>query len=271
MLKIMAVNAITQYIEDNLEVSPINIDTLVEYSGYSRRYLQILFKKCIGMPVGRYIQLRRITRAAVLLRLSNLSLVSISERLFYDSQQTFTREFKKHSGFTPLQYRNGNIWSFQNMTGHRDVGSMFPRPKLLHMEERSFYGEKLCYEEQIPLGSSEISPQWSRVEKLLSMSDEPLYISHKFELRSTKGNMSVNAVFWDLNKTQGEQWKTNAGTYAYFSFTGDVTSYIRFMYNIYMNSLPFYNLHKMDAFDLEIISKTSQGEYFFEYYIPVTD
>nr|EIK9881714.1 helix-turn-helix transcriptional regulator [Salmonella enterica] len=169
MLKIMAVNAITQYIEENLEVSPINIDTLVEYSGYSRRYLQILFKKCIGMPVGRYIQLRRITRAAVLLRLSGLSLVSISERLFYDSQQTFTREFKKNSGFTPLQYRNGNIWSFQNMTGHRDVGSMFPRPKLLHMEERSFYGEKLCYEEQIPLGSSEISPQWSRVEKLLSM------------------------------------------------------------------------------------------------------
>lgn len=45
MLKIMAVNAITQYIEENLEVSPINIDTLVEYSGYSRRYLQILFKK----------------------------------------------------------------------------------------------------------------------------------------------------------------------------------------------------------------------------------
>ncbi|EEG9650884.1 hypothetical protein GJ848_21825 [Salmonella enterica] len=83
--------------------------------------------------------------------------------------------------------------------------------------------------------------------------------------------MSVHAVFWDLNKTQGEQWKTNAGTYAYFSFTGDITSYIRFMYNIYMNSLPFFNLHKIDAFDLEIISKTSQGEYFFEYYLPVTD
>nr|WP_050553072.1 helix-turn-helix transcriptional regulator [Escherichia coli] len=96
MLKLMAVNAITQYIDDNLGKKNINIDDLVIYSGYSRRYLQMFFKRHIGMAVGRYIQLRRVSRAAVFLRLTGLSLSEIAERLFYDSPQTFFREFKKY-------------------------------------------------------------------------------------------------------------------------------------------------------------------------------
>ncbi|MFP1451523.1 AraC family transcriptional regulator [Escherichia coli] len=37
----------------------------------------------------------------------------ISERLCYDSQQTFTREFRKHTGYTPLpvseKVKNGHL------------------------------------------------------------------------------------------------------------------------------------------------------------------
>lgn len=43
ILKKMTINAILDYIEDNIEISPIDINSLVEYSGYSRRYLQLLF------------------------------------------------------------------------------------------------------------------------------------------------------------------------------------------------------------------------------------
>ncbi|HDH7263456.1 TPA: helix-turn-helix transcriptional regulator, partial [Escherichia coli] len=105
MLQRMTINAILKYIEDNIESVRVDINKLVRYSGYSRRYLQLLFKKHMGKTLGEYIQLRRVTRAAVLLRLTKLSINSVSERLLYDSQQTFTREFKKHTGYTPLQYR----------------------------------------------------------------------------------------------------------------------------------------------------------------------
>ena len=121
MLKTITVNAIVEYIENNLELMHINTDALVEYSGYSKRYLQILFSSIIGIPVGKYIQMRRITRAAVLLRFTNLSIADISERLFYDSQQTFTREFKKNSGYTPLQYRKSKLWSFKNMLSCKKI------------------------------------------------------------------------------------------------------------------------------------------------------
>ncbi|EAQ7915528.1 hypothetical protein ACV2BG_004772 [Escherichia coli] len=57
MLKTIAVNAIVEYIENNLELMHINADALVEYSGYSKRYLQILFSLIIGIPVGKYIQM----------------------------------------------------------------------------------------------------------------------------------------------------------------------------------------------------------------------
>lgn len=48
ILKEMTINAILDYIEDNIEVSPIDINSLVEYSGYSRRYLQLLFLIILG-------------------------------------------------------------------------------------------------------------------------------------------------------------------------------------------------------------------------------
>ncbi|HFB2156673.1 TPA: helix-turn-helix transcriptional regulator, partial [Escherichia coli] len=106
----------------------------------SRRYLQILFTKIMGIPVGKYIQLRRITRAAILLRLTNLTIADISERLFFDSQQTFTREFKKNTGLTPLQYRKSKLWSFKNMLGYRKANYNIPVPSFRLFKRKNFNG-----------------------------------------------------------------------------------------------------------------------------------
>lgn len=78
----MTVNSIIQYIEENLESKFINIDCLVLYSGFSRRYLQISFKEYVGMPIGTYIRVRRASRAAALLRLTRLTIIEISAKLF---------------------------------------------------------------------------------------------------------------------------------------------------------------------------------------------
>ncbi len=78
MLKIITINAITQYIEDNLEKHKINTEEIVKFTDFSRRYLQLHFKEHVGIPIEKYIKLRRISRAAVLLKLTNQSLITIN-------------------------------------------------------------------------------------------------------------------------------------------------------------------------------------------------
>ncbi|EHP1067486.1 helix-turn-helix transcriptional regulator, partial [Escherichia coli] len=171
MLKTITINAIVEYIESNLELIPINTDALVEYSGYSKRYLQILFTKTIGIPVGKYIQMRRITRAAIMLRFTNLSIADISERLFYDSQQTFTREFKKNSGYTPLQYRKSKLWIFKKMLGYRKANHIIPAPTIRLLEHKKFHGSQIFHKVIIPSNNPLSTLKWSTVDLYLSKND----------------------------------------------------------------------------------------------------
>ncbi|MDM2845512.1 helix-turn-helix domain-containing protein [Citrobacter sp. Cpo090] len=178
MIKEMTINAITKYIEDTIEVENIHIDTLVSYSGYSRRYLQKIFKDKLGFSIGKYIQLRRITRAAILLRLSNLSISSISTRLCYDSQQTFTREFKKNTGHTPLQYRKNKIWTFRNMTGYRDINDLFPLPEIYHIDSKIINGFLFRHKDQIPFTGKPSEERLRIINERLERKNT-IYISNK--------------------------------------------------------------------------------------------
>ena len=271
MLKTLTINAITQYIDDNLEKESIKIDELVNYSGYSKRYLQLLFKSKIGISVGKYIQLRRITRAATLLRFTNLSISNISARLLYDSQQTFTREFKKNSGYTPLQYRKSKAWTFKNMTVRREANNYIPTPEIRYLEQKKIIGKKIFYKEKIPATNPLSELKWTSVDSILAKSNDSVYISHKFELDKIDNNyMYFNAVIWGANednKHNGEE--LTEGFYAYFHFNGSREEYRKLIYNIYLIAVPFYGLQKKDSYDLEIITKTYDDACFFEYFLPI--
>lgn len=270
MLKTITINAIIDYIENNLELMQINTDTLVDYSGYSRRYLQILFKKIMGIPVGKYIQLRRITRAAILLRFTNLTIADVSERLFFDSQQTFTREFKKNTGFTPLQYRKSQLWSFKNMLGYRKANYNIPAPSIRLLKRKEFNGALVSFTTTLPSNTPLATLKWSAVDLYFPDDNKPLYISHKFENnKKDNGKILFNAVLWDQESKYKLSGELVEGLYAYFSFTGSKDDYIIFIYNIYMNTLPFYGLQKKDSYDLEVIRKINQETYHFEYFLPV--
>lgn len=270
MLKTLTINAIIQYIDENLENISIDINTLVDHSGYSRRYLQLLFKEHVGMPVGKYIQLRRITRAATLLRFTGLNIAEISERLFYDSQQTFTREFRKNTGYTPLQYRKNKVWFFRKMTGRREVNSNFPAPDIRYLEREVFHGHKIFYKETVPVTDPLAKRKWSTVDYYLSETNGPIYISHKFEMNKIDNkNIYFNAVFWNSEGDTVASEELEAGYYAYFSFYGARDDYRMFIYNMYMNMLPFYGLQKKDSYDLEIITKIHDDVCFYEYYLPL--
>lgn len=272
MLKAMTINTITQYIDDNLESFRIDIETLVTYSGYSRRYLQLLFREQIGMPLGKYIQLRRVSRAAVFLKLTTLSLVTISERLFYDSQQTFHREFKKNTGYTPNKYRKHKVWSFSNMTGLRIAKDYFPAPNVVFCDEHYVSVNTFNYNEFLPFTGKHSDLKWNNVKHLLSESTSQVYLSHLIKVNKIATNeINIQVSFWTKNKQGENNILIRKGWYAYFSFIGPINRYVLFINGVYMNVMSLYGLQKQEEYDIEIISNIEDRNdiYKFEYYLPI--
>lgn len=150
MLKRMTINAILWHIESNIENTPLDINDLVKYSGYSRRYLQLIFKRYTGVPIGSYIQLRRITRAATLLRATQLSILAISEQLFYDSQQTFTREFKKTQATPPCSTEKLTTGHSVNPTRVKKIIYCFTYLKFVVLILRCFMVQKYGIQKKAP-------------------------------------------------------------------------------------------------------------------------
>ncbi|HGH3390177.1 TPA: helix-turn-helix domain-containing protein [Citrobacter freundii] len=269
MIKEMTINAITKYIEDNIEISNIDIDSLVSYTGYGRRYLQKIFKDTIGLPVGKYIQLRRVSRAAVFLRYTHLSLVSISTRLCYDSQQTFSREFKKNTGYTPLQYRKNKVWTFRHMIGHRNSNDLFPLPKIIHMKKKTIYGYLFEHKEKVPYTGEKSGIRWEEINKKLNDQDTIRVSNKAMADDESHDEIFISTVIWTNKKQSNIQIDINSGMYACFSFIGSHECYSHFIKHIYMNVIPFYDLKKRDVFDMEIISKGDNNLLCFRYFLPI--
>ncbi|KKM58894.1 helix-turn-helix domain-containing protein [Yersinia pestis] len=111
---ILFIEELIEWIEINLEKRP-TLDDVAKISGYSKWHLQRKFKSIVGLQLASYIRGRVLTRAAVALRISRKPIITIPDELGFDSQQTFTRTFKKRFGVTPNSFRQMNHWDVQGM------------------------------------------------------------------------------------------------------------------------------------------------------------
>lgn len=72
----------------------MSLDNVAAKAGYSKWHLQRMFKDITGNAIGAYIRARRLSKAAVALRLTGRPILDIALQYRFDSQQTFTRAFK---------------------------------------------------------------------------------------------------------------------------------------------------------------------------------
>ncbi|MGL5388460.1 MAG: helix-turn-helix domain-containing protein [Enterobacterales bacterium] len=102
------------WIENNLR-NPLSLDIVSEKSGYSKWYLQRMFRQQTNLPLAAYIRARRLYLAAFSLRFTQKSILDISLEYQFDSQQTFSRCFKKHFSQTPSAYRKAQNCDFSHL------------------------------------------------------------------------------------------------------------------------------------------------------------
>ncbi|WP_213993058.1 helix-turn-helix domain-containing protein [Sodalis sp. dw_96] len=82
------------WIENHLN-KPLSIDIVANKSGYSKWYLQRIFLQVTDLMLGTYIRQRKLFETALSLLKTKQSIIDITIAYSFDSQETFTRAFKK--------------------------------------------------------------------------------------------------------------------------------------------------------------------------------
>lgn len=83
-----------------------NIDEIAQKLSYSKFYISHIFKEKTGMTVCEYIMRKKTEAAIAMLKEEQSSIADISERLGYESTQSFSKMFKRQTGITPAKFRN---------------------------------------------------------------------------------------------------------------------------------------------------------------------
>lgn len=85
---------------------PIRIQDIADYCGLNRSYLTRLFKHATGYTPQEYLAQYRINQAKQLLEESSMSIHHIAYCVGYNDAFTFSKLFKRQTGFSPSDYRD---------------------------------------------------------------------------------------------------------------------------------------------------------------------
>jgi len=88
--------------------SRLEIDKLADMACMSKDHFIRLFKQETGETPNVFITKRKLEKAELTLVTTSLPVKRIADSLGYDDYSYFNRIFKKNSGMTPLQYREGH-------------------------------------------------------------------------------------------------------------------------------------------------------------------
>ncbi|MDN8589204.1 AraC family transcriptional regulator [Paenibacillus sp. 11B] len=97
-------SAILAYIESNVEQN-ITVQDLAQIAYMHPNYFIRFFKQQLGVPPIHYITSRKIDKAKELLTSTSNTVTAIAEYLGFSDLYYFSRQFKKHTGLNPTEYR----------------------------------------------------------------------------------------------------------------------------------------------------------------------
>ena len=101
---------VLEYIDSNLS-SPLTLSELADISGNSPTYFSLLFKKTCGITLWDYVTARRVEEAVkILCNNEDLSILEVAIKVGFNNTANFNKAFKKHTGMTPKQVKNSDIY-----------------------------------------------------------------------------------------------------------------------------------------------------------------
>lgn len=100
------------FIEQNFQ-NDISVEDIADNCGLNRSYFGKIFKNAVGRTPQDFLLNYRMTKAAELLKLTQLSIGDIGKAVGYDNQLHFSRAFKNIYRLSPRTWRNQNQMNLQ--------------------------------------------------------------------------------------------------------------------------------------------------------------
>ena len=100
------INAAIKYIEENYDKN-LYLESVANHINMNTSYFSNSFKKTTGMYFSDYLQKIRIEKAKALLMQPRYKIYEVAENTGFLDEKYFFKVFKKLTGVTPTQYRNG--------------------------------------------------------------------------------------------------------------------------------------------------------------------
>lgn len=297
MLQENVVKDIIVWIEQNLD-SRLSLDIIAEKSGYTKWHFQRLFKAYTGISLGKYILARRLSCGAYALRITRSSLLDISLKYRFDSQQTFCRAFKKQFNITPSEYRKKSGWDISELIFPAlNTVELTAKYEVVTLPSIKLLGLSHHYNKPISAWNSDKKKFrrefWRKFLKDLNTIPTEMYAMHRASASSLDDTMYIYTTAVDKEKLPAtthlssmSQMELPQGHYLAITFhmddiLGSLTGYDDIIYTVYTKVLPKMNLLRRPGPDIEhytlreavsydnLIDKSAQYLQEIKYYIPV--
>lgn len=266
MNQLNIISDLIKWIEKNLE-QPLSIDLVADKSGYSKWHLQRMFKKVTGQILGTYIRHRRLTHAALALRLTSKPILDIAMQYRFDSQQTFTRSFKKQFNITPATYRRNEFWDPAALTPPIELNKThleLPEPTFETFSEQVFWGityKNSCNLNELINENAVLRKQFftDYLSKFFKNKDVlPDQIFSFSQVQKSKDSLDEQEVFYTIAIEDGsvmdnaEKYISKGGLYLCFRYIGPPTGFVDFISQIYFAAIPLLKVKLRSEATIEI-------------------
>lgn len=260
------ISDLIKWIEKNLE-QPLSIDHVADKSGYSKWHLQRMFKKVTGQILGTYIRHRRLTHAALALRLTSKPILDIAMQYRFDSQQTFTRSFKKQFNVTPATYRRNELWDPRGLTPPIEIHKAqlkLPEPTFVDFPSQAFWG--VTYKNNCSL--NELLEHNDILREQFFIDYLAKYFKHNAVLPKcvysfsrvvkSKEHHDEQEVFYTIAMEDNsiienvKKYDNKGGLYVCFKFIGPPTEFLDFISQVYFAAIPMLKVKLRPGDTIEI-------------------
>ncbi|NDL65838.1 helix-turn-helix domain-containing protein [Acerihabitans arboris] len=253
---------LVKWIEARLNIR-LSIDMVAVKSGYSKWYLQRLFKDITGCGLSSYIRRRKLSMAALELRMTFTPILDIAQKYNFNSQRTFIRAFNHYFRQSPEAYRNCDEWDC-SLLYPPCLKNIYPvlQPAVVSLPHRLLEGVTHCYRclpENIDQFDMEIRNDfWFRHFK--HVTDFPWCIYGLSELGPDKRmtNMLnityITAVETPIHLSSGKKRtavKLEGGDYIRFDYAGTTEGFQPFIIAVNQHHLPRLGVMRRKGSDIE--------------------